>query len=108
MIRIIESREVGKLLARKAARFADAEAVVRPILDAVRKRGDKALLEYARKFDQFDRKSVAVASGELKAAQESLSPDFRAAVQTASKNIRAFAKLQMPETKSKVIAPGLR
>ena len=58
MIRIVDSTQVGKLLARKAARFAEAEAVVRPILEAVRKRGDKALLEYARKFDDFDRKSV--------------------------------------------------
>jgi len=108
MIRIIESNDVGKILARKAARFADAEAVVRPILEAVRKRGDKALLEYARKFDKFDRKTVVVGPGELRAAEESLSSAFRAAIQTASKNIRAFAKLQMPENKSKVIAPGLR
>lgn len=108
MIRILESSEVGKLLARKAARFAGAEETVRPILEAVRKRGDKALLEYARQFDQFDRKSVAVGPGELKAAEESLSPAFRSAVSIASKNIGAFAKLQMPRTISKVIAPGLR
>jgi histidinol dehydrogenase len=108
MIRIIESREVGKLLARKAARFADAEETVRPILEAVRKRGDRALLEYAKKFDHFERKSVAVGSGELKAAEESLSQEFRAAIRAASKNIRAFAKLQMPESKSKVVSPGLR
>ena len=108
MIRILESSEVGKLLARKAARFAGAEETVRPILEAVRKRGDKALLEYARQFDRFDRKSVAVGPGELKAAEESLSPEFRSAVGIASKNIRAFAKLQMPRTMSKVIAPGLR
>jgi histidinol dehydrogenase len=108
MIRIIESSEVGRLLARKAARFANAEETVKPILEAVRKRGDKALLEYARKFDGLERKTVAVGPGELKAAEESLSPKFRAAVRTASKNIRAFAKLQMPQTKSAVIAPGLR
>lgn len=108
MIRILQSSEVGKLLARKAARFAGAEAIVRPILEAVRKRGDKALVEYARQFDQFDRKSVVVGTGELKAAAESLSPEFRSAVSIASKNIRAFAQLQMPETKSKAIAPGLR
>ncbi len=108
MIRIIQSSEVGKLLARKAARFAEAEDTVRPILEAVRKRGDKALLEYARQFDQFDRKTVVVGAGELKAAGESLSPAFRSAVRVASKNIRAFAKLQMPETKSQLIAPGLR
>ncbi len=108
MIRILESSEVGKLLARKAARFAGAEETVRPILEGVRKRGDKALLEYARQFDRFDRKSVAVGAGELKAAAESLSPEFRSALNIASKNIRAFAKLQMPKAKSKVIAPGLR
>ena len=36
MIRILGSKEVGKLLARKAARFAEAEATVRPILENVR------------------------------------------------------------------------
>jgi len=107
MIRIVDSTQVGKLLARKAARFAEAEDTVRPILDAVRRRGDKALVEYARKFDNFDRKSVRVTEGELKAAQSQLSPDFRKAIKTASKNIRAFAELQMPKTKSATISPGL-
>src|SRR5437870_9949498 len=108
MIRILESKQVVRLIARRAARLGEAEAVVKPILEAVRKRGDKALLEYARKFDGLERKTIAVGPGELKAAEESLSPQFRAAVRTASKNIRAFAKLQMPQTKSAVIAPGLR
>ena len=48
MIRILETKQVGRLLARKAARFTEAEAVVRPILEAVRRRGDRALMEYAR------------------------------------------------------------
>lgn len=107
MIRIVDSTQVGKLLARKAARFTEAEGAVRPILEAVRRRGDKALVEYARKFDNFDRKSIRVAEGELKSAQSQLSPDFRKAIQTASENIRAFAELQMPETKSAAISPGL-
>ena len=56
MIRILDSNEVGKLLARKAARFAEAEAVLfDPSSTPFAKRGDKALLEYARKFDNFDR-----------------------------------------------------
>lgn len=107
MIRIVDSTQVGKLLARKAARFAEAEDTVRPILEAVRKRGDKALVEYARKFDNFDRKSVRVPEAELTAAQSQLSPDFRNAVETASKNIRAFSTLQMPEAKTATISPGL-
>jgi histidinol dehydrogenase len=108
MIRIIPSTESGRLLERKAARFAEAESVVRPILDGVRRRGDKALLEYARKFDRLDRRSVAVDRGELDTAARALPRAFRSAIATAARNIRAFARLQMPQPASAVIAPGLR
>ncbi len=67
MIRILESKDMGRVLARRAARMTEAEDTVRPILEAVRKRGDKGLLEYARQFDQLDRKSVRVPPGELAA-----------------------------------------
>ncbi len=95
-MRILESKDIGRLLARKAARFEQAEAVVRPILDAVRKRGDRALMEYARHFDGLDRKSVRVPEKELEAASRQLTPDFTSAVSTASANIRAYAVRQMP------------
>jgi histidinol dehydrogenase len=97
---------VGRLLARKAARFTEAETIVRPILDAVRKRGDRALMEYARQFDGLDRKSVRVPERELKAA--AVSEEFRAAVQTASANIRAYAERQMPKEWTAQIRPGVR
>jgi len=108
MIRIVDSKQVGRILARKAARFSEAEAVVRPILEAVRRRGDRALVEYARQFDGLARKSVAVPRAELDDAARLLSPAFRAAVRTASRNIRAFAKLQLPPSRSLALAPGLR
>lgn len=97
MIRILESKQVGRLLARKAARLTEAEAVVRPILEAVRKNGDRALVEYARKFDGFTRRSVRVADSDLEAARGRLSTSFRRAVKTASTNIREYARLQMPK-----------
>src|SRR5437763_13258292 len=96
MIRILESKQVGRLFARRAARLGEAEAVVRPILDDVRKRGDRALLEYARRFDGFDGRSVRVPAQELNAAAARLSPEFRDAVVLAAANIRAFASMQMP------------
>src|SRR6266852_7206160 len=108
MIRILESRQMGRLLSRRRARMSEAEAVVRPILEAVRKRGDKALLGYARKLDGLERKSVRVPERELAAACGKLSPQFRAAVETASANIRAFAEMQMPMAWSSEVAPGLR
>ena len=60
MIRIIEAADARDLLARKSIRLTEAEAVVRPIIENVRTRGDEAVLEYARQFDGFDRSTFAV------------------------------------------------
>ena len=95
-MRILESKQIGRLLARRRARLEKAEAVVRPILDAVRKHGDRALMEYARQFDGLERKSVRVPEKELIAARAKLTPQFVSAVETASANIRAYARRQMP------------
>jgi len=96
VIRIIRSEDAGALFARRAARMDAAEAVVRPILEAVRKRGDRALLECARQFDGFARRSVRVSEEELAAARQRLKPEFRRAVRTAATNIRDYARRQMP------------
>jgi histidinol dehydrogenase len=94
VIRILESKKIGALLRRKATRLEEAEAVVRPILDAVRRDGDKALLEYARKFDGLERRSVRVPEKELRSTR--LSAEFRDAALTAAANIRRYAEWQMP------------
>src|SRR6266853_4285754 len=108
MIRILESKQVGRLFARRAARLGEAEAVVRPILEAVRKRGDRALMEYARKFDGLERRSVRVPRDELVQAARSLSPEFRDAVGAASANIGMFAAIQKPISGMRQVAPGLQ
>ncbi len=96
VIRIIKSEDSSALFARRAARMEAAEAVVRPILEDVRRRGDRALLEYARKFDGFAQRTVRVSEEDLAAARRRLSPEFRRAVRTAAANIRDFARRQMP------------
>jgi histidinol dehydrogenase len=108
MIRILASKQIGRLLARRTSRLSEAEAVVRPILEAVRKHGDKALMKYARKLDGLERKSVRVPERELSAACGKLSVGFREAVETASANIRAFADMQLPPVQFRETAPGLR
>lgn len=107
MIRILEAKDAGSLLERKAVRLGEAELIVRPILEAVRRRGDRALLEYGRQFDGLTRKSVVVPVDELKLAERTVSPEFKRAVRAAAKNIRAFAKLQLPIAKRQQIAPGI-
>jgi len=108
MIRILESSEATRLLRRRNARLAQAERTVRPILEAVRTKGDKALLEYARRLDGLDRPELRVPAEELRTAAARLSSQFREAVKLASKNIRTFARLQLPKPGFRQLCRGLR
>jgi histidinol dehydrogenase len=108
MIRILKAKETGALLKRRATTLTKAEETVRPILEHVRKRGDKALIEYARRFDGLQRSSVAVPATELDAAWKRLEAGFKSAVRTAARNIRAYALRQLPKATSFSPEPGLR
>lgn len=91
MIRIIDHKDAGALLTRKAQRLEEAERVVAPILEDVRRRGDAALLQYARKFDGFESATVR------EQPEGTLDASFEKAVTVASENIREFARLQLPQ-----------
>jgi histidinol dehydrogenase len=93
MLRILDINDAQELFTRKAVRLAEAERVVAPILEDVRRRGDAALIEYARKFDGLDLKQVRVPEADLAMP---LSAEFLAAIEIAAKNIRAYAEMQLP------------
>jgi histidinol dehydrogenase len=102
MIRIIDYKQAGALVTRKAQRLDEAERVVVPILENVRKRGDAALLEYARKFDGFQGASV------LEQPSGSMDPEFERAVSVAAANIRDYARMQLPEERYVLYPEGRR
>ena len=102
MIRILNFKDAQPLIQRKTVRLEEAERVVAPILAAVRARGDAALLEYARKFDNFDGPTVRIP------VEGSLSPDFQRAVTTAANNIREYAQSQLPRERTVNYADGRR
>jgi histidinol dehydrogenase len=108
MLRLLQPGDLGKLLRRRRARLSDAEQSVRPILEDVRKRGDKALLEYARRFDGLDSRSVARTQADLAAAWSRLEAPLRTALRTAARNVRVFAAFQLPRSRSFQPSPGLR
>jgi histidinol dehydrogenase len=96
MLRILPLPEAQSFITRKTVRLAEAEQVVAPILEAVRKRGDEAVLEYARKFDSLGGESLAVPASSWNAAESHVSTEFYAALETAAANIREYAALQLP------------
>ena len=82
--------------------------MVRPILDAVRKRGDRGADRIRAPVRWTDAQDVRVPEAELRAARDRLAPEFRAAVETAAANIRAYAGRQMPRAWMREMQPGLR
>ncbi len=98
MLRILEITQAQDLITRKALRLAEAEAVVAPILEAVRTRGDAALAEYSLKFDGFSGTEIGV--------EQPVAPEFIAAVEAAAANIRDYARTQLPLESSVALADG--
>jgi histidinol dehydrogenase len=108
VIQILQSKDAGGLLARKGARLSEAEAVVGPILEAVRKRGDRAVLEYARQLDGFTGKRLRIPEGDLIECRQRLPLEFVSALVAAAENVYAYAARQMPVEWMREFAPGLR
>jgi histidinol dehydrogenase len=79
-----------------AALDAVLPAVCR-IVNDVRKRGDRALLRYAAQLDGLaGPATLRVTTKEMAEAWDALNPALRKALSTATKQIRGFAKRQMP------------
>ncbi|MCT8332416.1 histidinol dehydrogenase [Leptospira sp. 85282-16] len=71
-----------------------------PIMDAVRTRGDKALIEYTEKFDGITLSSVTLDPHSI---QTNLDPKIKEAFLRAKKNIETFHEAQKRESWSKTI-----
>jgi histidinol dehydrogenase len=83
---------------RGAVSTARVEPVVRRILAEVRKRGDRALLQYAAKLDGLTKgHALLVSRDEMKVAWEETTPKLQAAMMVARGNILTFAEAQMPQ-----------
>lgn len=101
-------RLLDKLERRQESGAAAVTPVVRRIVDAVRKGGDKALLGYGAKFDGISSQSeLQITREEMEEAWETTSPSIQGALEVAAANIRAFAERQMPADWSISPVPGL-
>lgn len=108
MLPILELSQARHYFTRKSLRLAEAELVVAPILEAVRQRGDDALLEYGRKFDRLTQSTVRVPEEEFAAAQPRVGPNFLPSMRLAAANIRAYAEHQLPKESSVTFPDGRR
>ncbi|HEX4229041.1 MAG TPA: histidinol dehydrogenase [Bryobacteraceae bacterium] len=106
MIKIVsiskaEEADIGLTLGDR-----EAEMIVAPIIEAVRREGDAALLRYAKQLDGVETRNLRVGENELADAAAAMSPAMRDATRTARANIAQFAEAQLPKDCWREFGPG--
>lgn len=98
MISVIYGAKDGEnYLNREINDYGEYESAVKDIIAAVRTDGDKALYEFAEKFDGVSLDSLEVPAQELATAADRVSPEYAAMLRRAAENIRQFHAMQLRE-----------
>ncbi len=106
----LDSVQRARLLRRAEVAIDDLLDYVRPIIHAVRDRGDEALIEFMERFDhvQLTPDRLRVSRAEVDRAYALLAQDVHRAIEQAIKNVRLFHERQMPhEQWFTQVAPGV-
>ena len=83
------------------------EERVQTIVDRVAREGDAALKALAKDIDGVELASLKVSDEEFKEAAEKVSPEVKAAIEMARKNISAFHTAQLPREVRVETQPGV-
>jgi histidinol dehydrogenase len=87
-----DAEAIRKKFLTAVEKHPDIERSVERIIASVRKNGDKAVLEFTRRFDHvtLTEKSLKVPETDLQKAWKGLNPDVREVIRLAAKRIRDF------------------
>ena len=95
MIKILDYNAItGAEVIASPRPIEDVSAVVAEILARVRAEGDKALYDYAERFDKVRLASLRVTEEEIEAAIASVDADFVRILETSAANIREYHEKQ--------------
>lgn len=106
-IRFLDSSNAGfdaeleALLTRKGESDAGVDEIAADILEAVRLRGDAALVEFTRKYDRVEADAVSelrLERDHLKACLDGLDPGLREALTTAAARIEGYHRKQFQQS----------
>ncbi|MBI2816537.1 MAG: histidinol dehydrogenase [Acidobacteria bacterium] len=112
VIRVIRSDDkahVQRVFSRRAQRLDEAERAVLPIIAAVKREGDRALVRFAKRWDGFTgtASGLAVSAKDIAGARDAVGESFLRAVRDAAWNIREYCRFQMPKSWQRRIRPGI-
>jgi len=109
VLKIVEStnrRAVEALLSPKRPRDAATDRRVATIVADVRRKGDRALLKYAKSLDGLTG-PIEISRPEMQKAAATVPKSVRAAIRAAARNIRAVATRQVPRSWRAGITAGV-
>lgn len=95
------------LLQRPTLEFEEIERQVRPVMEAVKERGDEALKEFTSKFDGVNLEELKVTAAEIEMAKSLVSSELKEAIEVAKDNIEVFHSAQRSETLQVETMPGV-
>src|SRR5215207_8034249 len=108
-MRIIEAHNrqaLSRVLARDRAADRSFERRVAEIVDRVRVGGDRALLGFARRFDDV-KPPLEISRDEMTAAAATVPAEVRRAIRQAARNIARVAFRQIPKHWDLEVMPGV-
>ena len=91
---MIRQLKKGIDIEQAAAADAQVRGIVEGILLDIEKRGDEAVREYARKFDNWDRPTFRLSRDEIEACYDQLEAGVIEDIRFAQQQVRGFAEAQ--------------
>lgn len=89
------AEKLDAVLSRSASFSPEVDATVHDILEAVRQRGDAAVLDFTERFDGVRPEALKVPTDALAEAAAAMDDDLRAIIRKAEANIRRYHQRQV-------------
>ncbi len=103
----LSKQDIAQLVQRNVDPANEIRAVVEEVIANVQQHGDRALLDYANRFDKVELDKLYLDKQELEEIAATVSPEQKAALEIAYQNIYKFHQTQL-KTEDKVeTMPGV-
>ena len=97
-----QQNEWANFLKRPYADNSAVFAAAQGIIEEVKKRGDAALLQFAKSFDGVDLDRLAVSEAEIAAAEKEVSPELKTAILPVCPSLQTILSFSGPASMFKV------
>jgi len=102
-----ERDEWAGLLKRPLFDNTEIDSAIKPVLDAVREKGDAAVRAFTKRFDHVDLGSFEVEPSEFIEAENHIDEELKRAIRIASDHIEAFHQMQESSNNRVITTEGV-